>query len=109
MSIVERLPETPARRRVALAGAALVWVAAYQVNGWMWDRLLYDAAGLDPADRLTETIHFFCYDTVKITLLLTGIIFVVTVLRSWMSIERTRALLERRVHAKPSSPAQESH
>ncbi|MEU6539730.1 permease [Streptomyces sp. NPDC047000] len=93
MSIAERLPDTPARRRVALAGAALVWVAAYQVNGWIWDRILYDAAGLDPADRLTETIHFFCYDTVKITLLLTGIIFVVTVLRSWMSIERTRALL----------------
>ena len=38
-------------------------------------------------------LHFFSYDTVKITLLLTGIIFVVTVLRSFMSIERTRALL----------------
>jgi uncharacterized membrane protein YraQ (UPF0718 family) len=38
-------------------------------------------------------VHFFFYDTVKITLLLVGIIFVVTVLRSFMSIERTRALL----------------
>ncbi len=43
--------------------------------------------------RLTETIHFFCYDTVKIVLLLAGIIFLVTVRRSYMSIERTRALL----------------
>ena len=43
--------------------------------------------------RLTETLHFFLYDTVKITLLLCGIIFIVTVLRSFMSVERTRALL----------------
>lgn len=42
---------------------------------------------------ISETIHFFPYDTVKISLLLTGIIFIVTVLRSFMSIERTRALL----------------
>jgi len=48
---------------------------------------------MNPDDRLTETIHFFVYDTIKITLLLTGIIFVITVLRSYMSIERTRALL----------------
>ena len=42
---------------------------------------------------LTETIHFFLYDTIKIALLLVGIIFIVTVLRSYMSIERTRAML----------------
>ncbi|MFE9097374.1 permease [Streptomyces sp. NPDC007264] len=93
MSITERLPASPRRRGLVLVGAAAAWITAYQLNGPLWDRLLYDAAGLDPADRLTGTIHFFCYDTVKITLLLTGIIFVVTVLRSYMSIERTRALL----------------
>ena len=38
-------------------------------------------------------MQFFFYDTVKIALLLTGIIFLVTVLRSFMSVERTRALL----------------
>ncbi|MFZ0324615.1 MAG: permease [Actinomycetes bacterium] len=66
---------------------------AYWINGWLWDRVLYDALGMAPDDRLTETIHFFLYDTIKITLLLVGIIFVITVLRSYMSIERTRALL----------------
>ena len=48
---------------------------------------------MDPSARLTETVHFFLYDTVKIGLLLVAIIFVVTVLRSYMSVERTRALL----------------
>ena len=38
-------------------------------------------------------MHFFFYDSIKIALLLIGIIFLVTVLRSFMSVERTRALL----------------
>jgi uncharacterized membrane protein YraQ (UPF0718 family) len=48
---------------------------------------------MDHTARVTETVHFFGYDTVKITLMLVGIIFVVTVARSYMSVERTRALL----------------
>jgi uncharacterized membrane protein YraQ (UPF0718 family) len=54
---------------------------------------VYDVAGLSPTSRLGSGIHFFFYDTVKIALLLIGIIFLVTVLRSFMSVERTRALL----------------
>ncbi len=40
-------------------------------------------------------MHFFFYDVTKIALLLTGVIFVVTILRSFMSVERTRAVLGR--------------
>lgn len=93
MSVTTHLPTTRAGRGVTLVGLAGLWALAYWVNGWLWDRLLYDAAGLDPAARATETLHFFLYDTVKIALLLSGIIFVITILRSYMSIERTRALL----------------
>lgn len=93
MSVTERLPTTTRGRWVVLAVAALAWVAAYRLNRWLWDRLLYDGFGMDPSARLTETVHFFLYDTVKISLLLVAIIFVVTVLRSYMSVERTRALL----------------
>jgi uncharacterized membrane protein YraQ (UPF0718 family) len=84
---------TPSGRAVALIGSALAWAAAYRLNGPVWDGLLYDVFGMDRTARLTETVHFFGFDTVKITLLLVGIIFVVTVLRSSMSVERTRALL----------------
>ncbi len=41
----------------------------------------------------TRTLHFFLYDTVKIALLLSGVIFVATIPRSSTSIERTGALL----------------
>lgn len=93
VSIAERLPTSTRRQWLTLAAGAGAWVTAYWVNGWLWDRFLYDALGMAPTDRLTETIHFFLYDTIKIALLLVGIIFLVTVLRSYMSIERTRALL----------------
>ena len=81
------------RRWLSVAGAAVVWWVLYSVNRPFWDWLLFDVIGLDPDSRVGESVHFFFYDVTKITLLLTGIIFVVTVLRSFMSVERTRALL----------------
>jgi len=93
MTLLERMPETRRGRGLTLAGAGIAWFALYQLNEHLWDWFLYGALGMDPAARLTETIHFFVYDTVKITLLLVLIIFAVTFLRSYMSVERTRALL----------------
>jgi uncharacterized protein len=94
VTVAERLrPTTPARRWVGVGAAALAWFALYAVNLPLWDWLVYDVAGLAPASRLGSGVHFFFYDSVKIALLLIGIIFLVTVLRSFMSVERTRALL----------------
>lgn len=74
-----------------LGAATLAWFALYRLNGPLWDWLVYDVAHL--TGRLGETVHFFFFDTVKILLLLIGIIFLVTILRSFVSIERTRAML----------------
>ena len=73
--------------------AVALWSAAYAVNGPLWDRIVYGLLAMNPAEHLTQSIHFFLFDTSKILLLLVGIIFVVTVLRSFITIERTRALL----------------
>jgi uncharacterized membrane protein YraQ (UPF0718 family) len=94
VSVAERLrARTPTRRWVGLGSAVLAWFALYEVNLPLWNWLLFDVVGLDPETRLGSGIHFFFYDSVKIALLLVGIIFAVTVLRSFMSVERTRALL----------------
>jgi uncharacterized membrane protein YraQ (UPF0718 family) len=69
------------------------WLVLYEVNLPLWDWVVYDLAGLSPLSRLGSGVHFFFYDSIKIALLLVGIIFLVTVLRSFMSVERTRALL----------------
>jgi uncharacterized membrane protein YraQ (UPF0718 family) len=94
VSLAERLrPTTPTHRWVGVVAAALGWLALYEINLPLWDWVVYDLAGLAPASRLGSGVHFFFYDSIKIALLLIGIIFLVTVLRSFMSVERTRALL----------------
>ncbi|MEV4707861.1 permease [Actinoplanes sp. NPDC049316] len=65
----------------------------YLGNVPLWDLVVYRVAGLEPDSRLGSGVHFFLADTVKITLLLVGIIFVATIARSFLSLERTRALL----------------
>ncbi len=93
MSVVAHLPATRRGQGLSLVGLAALWLSAYWVNGRVWDLVFYDVLGMAPEDRLTSTLHFFFYDTIKIGLLLSGIIFVITILRSYLSIERTRALL----------------
>jgi uncharacterized membrane protein YraQ (UPF0718 family) len=89
----EQVTKAATRRWGSLAASTVAWIVLYQVNEPFWDWLLYDVLGLSPDSGFGSVLHFFLYDTVKIVLLLVGIIFVVTVLRSYMSIERTRALL----------------
>ena len=49
---------------------------------------------LPAGTRFTETLRFFIFEVLKVLLLLTLIIFVVGVIRSWFSPERTRKALE---------------
>ncbi len=93
MTIVEHLPETKSGIGIAATAAVGAWVGAYALNEHTWDWLLFDGIGLDPEKHAVSALHFFLYDTTKIALLLTGIIFVVGVLRTFITIERTRALL----------------
>lgn len=81
------------RRWSGLLLAAALWWALYLLNEPFWDWLVGRVFGLDLSSRLGSGVNFFFLDTVKILLLLAGIIFLVTVLRSFMSVERTRALL----------------
>lgn len=76
-----------------LLAAVVGWVILYSINRPFWEWALFDTLGLDRDTHLGAAVEFFFYDTTKIALLLCGIIFAVTVLRSFMSVERTRALL----------------
>jgi uncharacterized membrane protein YraQ (UPF0718 family) len=87
----------PRLPRLRLLGAALAacaaWVAAIKLLAPLWDWLLGNVVGLDLHSRVGESVRFFFYDSTKIALLLAGIVFAVAVLRSFLSVERTRALL----------------
>ncbi len=71
--------------------AVVLWLVYGQlipVSEWI--------TSLFPVERDSHTgqaIAFFAYDVPKVLLLLTGIVFVTGVLRSWFSPEKTRAIL----------------
>lgn len=80
-----------------------LWYAGVPLAGVVW-WLLYSQlvpfsewiTSLIPVDRhshLGEAIAFFVYDVPKVLLLLTLVVFVTGVLRSWFSPEKTRAIL----------------
>lgn len=83
----------PGAAWIGFALAAAAWLLAYRSLRPFWDAVVFDAAGLRPGSRTADVVHFFLYDTTKILLLLSGVIFAVGVLRSFFSLERTRALL----------------
>jgi len=58
------------------------------------DFLVYGILNLDKDSHLTESIRFFLYDTPKVFILLTVIVFVVGIIRSYFSPEKTRKALE---------------
>jgi len=58
------------------------------------DFLVYGILKLDKLSHLTESIRFFLYDTPKVLILLTVIVFVVGIIRSYFSPEKTRKALE---------------
>jgi uncharacterized protein len=92
-------PQTPAanlnRWLLGLALAVPAWVLAYGHLDAFASALL-GLTGLDRATRLGEALHFFFYDTPKVLLLLTGIVFVMGIVQTFFAPERTRALLSGR-------------
>ena len=57
------------------------------------DWLVYDIFKMQQGALFSEALNFFLYDTIKIFLLLTVIIFVVAIIRTFFSPEKTRAIL----------------
>jgi uncharacterized protein len=60
------------------------------------DLVVYRWLGLVKGAHLADALNFFIYDVIKIFLLLTTIIFVVAVIRSFFPPEKTRKFLSRR-------------
>ncbi|MCQ2036331.1 permease [Stutzerimonas kunmingensis] len=78
--------------RIFLGAAALFWFALYQALVPASEALV---AALPVArdSHLGGALQFFFYDTPKVLLLLIGIVFVMGMLNSYFTPERTRALL----------------
>jgi uncharacterized protein len=76
-----------------LALALTTWLVAYNFIQPLADWISYSAIGLSRESRLGESVAFFLYDVPKILLLLSGMIFAISIIRTFFSPEQTRALL----------------
>jgi len=57
------------------------------------DIVVYKLLGISPTSTFGEALNFFVYDSIKIFIMLTVIIFVVSILRSYFPAERTKKIL----------------
>lgn len=95
---IHALSGWPRRQPLAfMACAAAVWLVLYQLLVPFSEAVV----ALLPVQRdshLGSSLQFFFYDTPKVLLLLTGVVFVMGMVNTWFTPERTRALLAGRTH-----------
>ena len=71
----------------------IAWFVTYNLLQPLADWISYSALGLTRGSHLGDAVAFFLYDVPKILLLLSGMIFLISILRTFFSPERTRAML----------------
>jgi uncharacterized membrane protein YraQ (UPF0718 family) len=81
------------RPAVGLALAALAWLGLYvgiaPFARWLTQGLL----GLDGHGHAGAAVQFFVFETPKVVLLLVGVVYVIGIIRTYFTPERTRAML----------------
>ncbi len=87
------------RKKIWLIAILLVlWYPIYLNLDTAASFIVYNIIGLTPGDHLTESIKFFVYEVPKVFLLLALIVFIMGIVRSYFSPEKTRALLGGKNH-----------
>jgi uncharacterized protein len=81
------------RMGVLLVVITIVWLVIYNFIQPLANWITYSLFQIPNGSHLGESIAFFLYDVPKILLLLSGMIFVISIIRTFFSAERTRALL----------------
>ena len=84
------------RRGGWLLLALPLWVFLYAVNHSVSEWLAFRLLGLTPKSHLGEAVAFLLYDTPKVLLLLTLVVFIVTFLQTFVSPTRVRDALSKR-------------
>jgi uncharacterized membrane protein YraQ (UPF0718 family) len=93
LTLSQRTQQLPRQHpKFFLATASLVWLALYQALSPASEALVA-ALPVDRDSHLGGALQFFLYDTPKVLLLLTAVVFVMGMINSYFTPERTRALL----------------
>jgi hypothetical protein len=81
------------RTIIMLAVITGAWFTAYNFIQPLANWITYSLFRIEVGSHLGESFAFFLYDVPKILLLLSGMIFLISILRTFFSPERTRAFL----------------
>jgi hypothetical protein len=73
--------------------ALIVWLLVYMNLEAAVNYLVNSIIGIDKNTHLTEAVRFFIFEVPKVLLLLTLIVFIVGIIRTWFSPEKTRKIL----------------
>lgn len=93
LTLSQRTLQLPRQHpRSFLVVAAVVWWLLYQ-SLTPASEALVAALPVDRSSHLGSALQFFFYDTPKVLLLLTAVVFVMGMINSYFTPERTRALL----------------
>ncbi|MBU0728346.1 MAG: permease [Proteobacteria bacterium] len=85
-------PQVYSRMLLALIGVGL-WYAVYRQLAPFSSFLTYELFGLEQGSHLGGAIQFFLYDTPKVMMLLTLVVYGVGIIRTFFTPDRTRKIL----------------
>ena len=84
----------PIKKKLLILAVALVaWVLIYSQLKRAAEFLAFTTFGLVPGSHLGDAVSFFFYDTPKVIMLLTLIVFGIGIVRSFFTPEKTRQIL----------------
>jgi uncharacterized membrane protein YraQ (UPF0718 family) len=84
---------TVRRQIVWLAVGLVLWSGIYMMLARLADWLTYDLLSLQRGRHVGRTVEFFIFETPKVLMLLTLVVFGVGMVRSFFTPERTRRIL----------------
>lgn len=84
------------RSLVIVSILAVLWLIAYNNLQPIADWVTYTLLGFNPESQIGEALNFFIYDTPKLLLLLSGMIFLITLVQTFINAQKVREIVEKR-------------
>jgi len=88
--------DTDRRAFVLIGVLAVFWIVLYNNLQSIADWLTYSLLRLSSESALGKSLNFFIYDVPKILLLLTGMIFFISLVQTFIDTQKVRAVVEKR-------------
>jgi len=95
MQFAQLKPTRADQRSFIVVGVlAILWVVIYNNLQPIADWITYTVLNLSHESRIGESLNFFIYDVPKILLLLSGMIFLITLVQTFVDVNKVRAIVE---------------